>query len=298
MNIDKYIRVFRINHWIKNLFTIMGSLMYVFVIHPSISGTLIIKIILAFFVSCFLSSVNYVVNEIFDSSFDAMHPQKKYRPIPSGRISVYKLCISAILLFVITFIISLPLFDSHFNIWLFTLFIAGLVYNVPPIRAKDIPFIDVISESINNPIRLFIGWYAVSPPESVPPISIMFFFWTFGAYILTAKRIAELKLLGEDSQVYRITFRYYTPGNLTTFLILYAVSSVSCYIYFSLRHEYSLLFSMPFYIVFLVWYARLAYKKETVVMNPEYIFKYPALTFYIILSCLFTLLNLIVYGYK
>ncbi len=37
----------------------------------------------------------------------------------------------------------------------------GVVYNVPPFRTKDRPYLDVISESINNPIRLTIGWAMV-----------------------------------------------------------------------------------------------------------------------------------------
>jgi hypothetical protein len=34
----------------------------------------------------------------------------------------------------------------------------GIVYNVRPLRTKDKPYLDVISESINNPLRLTIGW--------------------------------------------------------------------------------------------------------------------------------------------
>ncbi len=30
----------------------------------------------------------------------------------------------------------------------------GLVHNVPPVRSKELPYIDVLSESVNNPIRL------------------------------------------------------------------------------------------------------------------------------------------------
>ena len=31
----------------------------------------------------------------------------------------------------------------------------GTLYNIPPIRMKDMPYADVLSESINNPIRIF-----------------------------------------------------------------------------------------------------------------------------------------------
>ena len=31
------------------------------------------------------------------------------------------------------------------------------VYNVPPVRSKDQPYVDVLSEAINNPLRLLAG---------------------------------------------------------------------------------------------------------------------------------------------
>ena len=48
----------------------------------------------------------------------------------------------------------------------------GIFYNVPPLRTKDKAYFDVISESINNPIRLLIGW-AIVDPTSLPPGSII-----------------------------------------------------------------------------------------------------------------------------
>jgi len=38
--------------------------------------------------------------------------------------------------------------------------VMGLAYNVPPVRLKGWPYLDVLSESINNPIRLALGWLA------------------------------------------------------------------------------------------------------------------------------------------
>jgi decaprenyl-phosphate phosphoribosyltransferase len=41
-----------------------------------------------------------------------------------------------------------------------SLWIMGCIYNIPPVRSKDKPYFDVLSESVNNPIRLMLGWYA------------------------------------------------------------------------------------------------------------------------------------------
>jgi len=49
------------------------------------------------------------------------------------------------------------------------LLIMGVVYNVEPLRSKDKPYLDVISESVNNPIRFLVGWFVLAP-EAIPPI--------------------------------------------------------------------------------------------------------------------------------
>ena len=39
------------------------------------------------------------------------------------------------------------------------LLVAGLVYNLPPLRFKDWPYLDALTESLTNPIRIAIGWH-------------------------------------------------------------------------------------------------------------------------------------------
>ena len=47
----------------------------------------------------------------------------------------------------------------------------GILYNVKPVRTKDIPVLDVLSESVNNAIRLLTGWFAVTG-VFLSPVSI------------------------------------------------------------------------------------------------------------------------------
>lgn len=294
MNISTYIKVFRIDHWIKNIFTLIGSFGAIFISDAGHSWTLYLDIVLAFLLSCFVSSVNYVINEILDASHDALHPLKKHRPIPAGQITLHKLVISAVLLLVITFGVSFVIFDMPFNISLLALLIAGLFYNVRPVRAKDIPFVDVVSESINNPIRLFIGWHAVGA-SLFPPISVIVFFWVLGAFLMTAKRIAELKLLNKhNGSLYRPTFKYYTMKNLTTASVIYAVVSLIAYIYIAHNHKNSLYYSLPFYILFVLWYMKLTYENESIVMDPEHFYKRPVFCCYVIFCGIFTFLALLI----
>ena len=56
----------------------------------------------------------------------------------------------------------------------------GIIYNVPPFRTKDIPYLDVLSESLNNPLRFILGWHMII--DSFPPSSILISYWMGGAF--------------------------------------------------------------------------------------------------------------------
>ena len=50
--------------------------------------------------------------------------------------------------------------------------ILGVLYNVRPVRFKDRPYLDILSESLNNPVRLILGWTIIEPIY-LPPASII-----------------------------------------------------------------------------------------------------------------------------
>lgn len=74
----------RPHQWIKNLFifpalVFSGNLFHIHMLLESIS---------AFFIFCGLSGAVYALNDIMDIAEDRGHPQKRHRPIASGRIPV------------------------------------------------------------------------------------------------------------------------------------------------------------------------------------------------------------------
>src|SRR3546814_13826242 len=71
----------------------------------------------------------------------------------------------------------------------------GLAYNVPPLRTKEVPYLDVLSESVNNPLRLAIGW-AMIDPGSLPPVSIIMAYRFGGDFLMGTKRMSEYREIG------------------------------------------------------------------------------------------------------
>ena len=151
--IRKYIRIMRLDHWIKQLFILPGLLAAVLLTHTPLSRELALRLCAGFFATCLIASANYVINEWLDAAFDKFHPTKKYRSVVSegvdGRI-VWLLwgCLS-VLGFALALLVNIPFLLMC--VWLWAM---GLVYNVRPVRTKNIPILDVLSESVNNAIRL------------------------------------------------------------------------------------------------------------------------------------------------
>ena len=115
-----------------------------------------------------VASANYVINEWLDRDFDKFHPTK------SGRPAVQKQLRGNIVLFEWLALLGVGLacaFATSKAMFLTAGVFAlqGVVYNVPPLRTKDKAYLDVISESINNPLRLIIGW-AMIDPTTFPPL--------------------------------------------------------------------------------------------------------------------------------
>ena len=99
-----------------------------------------------------ISSSNYVINEILDAPFDRLHPTKKNRPAACGLVHIgwgYTQWILMMLAgLALARMLSLGFLLSALALW-----VMGCIYNISPVRSKDLPYVDVLSESVNNPLR-------------------------------------------------------------------------------------------------------------------------------------------------
>ena len=89
-----WLKLIRIKQWVKNAF-VLAPLLFSFQF-TDISSVL--SALYAFFAFSLIASAHYIVNDIQDREKDALHPQKKHRPIASGVISVKKGLVAALLL--------------------------------------------------------------------------------------------------------------------------------------------------------------------------------------------------------
>ena len=265
-----YIKIARPDHWIKNMFIVPGIVIALLLTKEPIK---ILPIIIGFLATCFISSANYVINEWLDAEFDKYHPTKKSRPVVTGNMKFKFIMIEYAILAILGLALSL-LINKYFlyvEIWLLVM---GVLYNVKPIRTKDVIFLDVISESVNNMIRLLLGWFAVTA-SSLPPVSVLFGYWMAGAFLMGTKRLAEYRMIGnpELAGKYRRSFKYYSEMTLLGSSFFYALCATFFIGIFLVKYRIEYLLAMPVLFFLFAYYIMLAYKEDSAVQKPEKLYK-------------------------
>jgi len=277
----EYFAIARPDHWFKNVFMLIGVVLAFFYRPELVESFSIFKTAWAFMATCIIASSNYVINEILDAPTDRSHPVKFARPIPSGRINLKVAYLEWIGLAILGAWMAWQINITFFLTGL-TLLAMGVVYNVPPIRSKNLPYLDVLSESINNPIRLVLGWCVVST-AFVPPVSLLISYWMIGAFFMATKRFAEYRSIGDPARAaaYRGSFQYYDDNKLLVSMFFYATAAALFLGVFIIRYRLELLLSVPLIAGFFSYYMHVALKPESSVQAPEKLYRERGLMIYL-----------------
>ncbi len=274
MTLSPYIRIARPDNWFKNVFMIPGIILAFFFQGTHLSGPILLHILAGLAVACVVASSNYVINEIVDAKKDMLHPEKRTRPIPGGLVKLPLAYTEYVLLSVIGifcgFLISPTFGWSALLLW-----VMGIVYNIYPIRTKRLPYLDVMSEAVNNPIRLAMGWYSVGSLAS-PPLSFFMAYWMFGAFLMAAKRFAEYRMLGEaNAAAYRESFGYYNEERLMGSIVFYAALFAMMSGIFIARYRIEMILATPLIAYAMAFYFHLSFKPNSPVQHPEFLYREP-----------------------
>lgn len=291
--ITPYLQIARFDHWFKNVFMLPGVVFAYYVQPDLFCGLSMLHIMIGLLAAGFVASSNYVINELLDAPYDALHPVKKFRPIPSGGINTSLVYIEWIGLALIGLLLAASL-GMQFFLVAFWLWVMGCLYNIPPFRSKDKPFIDVLSESVNNPIRLLLGWYATGILV-LPPVSLLLAYWMIGAFFMAIKRFAEYRKIAdaETAANYRCSFRYYNEERLLISIMYYAVAFGLFFGIFLMRYKMELVLSAPLIAGFMAWYLHLGFIENSPAQYPERLYKERAFNLY----CVFCSLSLLLLLY-
>lgn len=270
-----YLAIARLDHVTKQVFIIPGIVL-AFALHRVPINHAAIPILIGFCSAVAIASANYVINEWLDREFDAFHPKKSARTAVNKKLSPTIIYAEYAVLLLVGLLLAANLGHAFFfTSLLFAL--SGVVYNVKPMRTKDRAYLDVISESVNNPIRLTLGWTMVDP-SALPPSSLMLACWTGGAFLMGAKRLSEYRDISASAGVaalqrYRKSFNSYTSENLTVSTFLYAILSAFFIAVFLIKYRIEYILAFPFLSVLFALYFWLSLLSNSVAQRPERLFR-------------------------
>jgi 4-hydroxybenzoate polyprenyltransferase len=281
-----YIQIARIDHWFKNSFMVLGVVLAVFY-DPGLAGwSSVPPLALAVFATCLVASSNYVLNELLDGPTDLLHPEKRNRPVPSGRVKAGWAYAEWLLLAAAGLGLSFGL-NRYFGLSALTLWILGIAYNVPPVRTKEWPYLDVISESANNAVRLLLGWFALLT-ALFPPVSLLLSYWMVGAFFMATKRFAEYRQIADPARAagYRKSFAHYTEERLLLSILFYATAAALFAGIFIVRYHVELILFVPVAAGMFTYYLRIGLQPNSPVQNPEKLYREKGFLVYMVCSFL------------
>lgn len=280
-----YVQMARVDHWFKNAFMLAGVILALFV-EPGLLRLDVLPVLaLALLATCLVASSNYVLNEMLDAPYDRKHPVKKDRPAAAEKVRRRYALAEWLGLGALGIGLGL-LVNPLFAAAALALWVMGVVYNVKPVRSKELPYLDVLSESVNNPIRLLLGWFPLIQ-DKVPPLSLVFSYWMVGAFFMALKRFAEYRAIGDRATAirYRRSFKHYDEQRLLVSVFFYAITAALFAGVFIVRYHFELILGIPVGAGFLAWYLKLGLEPDSPVQNPERLYRRRGFLLYT-LACL------------
>ncbi len=278
--ISPYVQIARPDHWFKNVFMLAGVVLAIFYFFD-LAAFSWLMLGIGLLSTCLVASSNYVINEILDAPTDRDHPVKCQRPIPAGLVSLPVAYAEWLMLAAVGIGLA-ALVNPAFLGTATALWVMGLIYNIPPVRSKELPYVDVLSESVNNPLRLMLGWFIVNP-VAIPPLSLMISYWMIGAFFMASKRFAEYRSINDPAvaAAYRKSFDYYDDDRLLVSMFFYGSAAALLLGVFIVRYKLELLLSVPIIAGFFAMYMHVTLKPDSPVQNPERLYRERGLMIYL-----------------
>ena len=271
-----YLRIARADNWSKNLAMFAGvGLALLFAEHHAPLSWW--PTLLSFVALCLSSSANYTINEYVDARFDQFHPIKRNRAGVQTPLAIELVILQYLLLCVTA--CTAAVWAGTGVLWVTLVYLAcAWLYNLPPIRLKDVAYADVLLESVNYPFRIVIGWFCVLP-SFLPPSSVLLVAWGVGAFMMCVKRLAELQIFTDPAQAvaYRKSYRHYDVKRLMLAAFFYALLTAFATTVFLLKYRIELILVMPLISAWFVGYLSLGFRSSELVIYPEKLLRQPGL---------------------
>lgn len=217
---------------------------------------------------CVISGAIYLINDICDLEKDRLHPKKKQRPLPAGRLSPTTAATAAVLALIVglagAFWLNLP-----FGLVALTYAVLTCGYSF---WFKNVAIIDVILLAMGFVLRAIGGVFVIRVPEG-PEIALTPWFVVcvgfLALFIAICKRRHEL-LFVKDSTEHRKVLEEYTPEFLNQMISVSTSATIFAYTLYLItvfgvdsdRDGLKMLMTLPLVVFGVFRYLYLVYRRS------------------------------------
>ena len=237
------IKSMRPRQWIKN-----GLLFIALIFDKQLTNwPALLRVTLGFVLFCLLSSLVYIINDLVDFNADQNHPQKRHRPIASGKLSKRTAQIACIVIALAFFIPAIWL-SIEFTLIGLTYLLLNLAYST---WFKHTPILDVMILASFYVLRVGAGVTLIEVNRFSPWLYV---FTTFLALFLgISKRRAELNLLAGEANSHRKALEGYTLSLLDQLILIVSGCTIITYSLYTfsapnLPANHTMMLTIPFVI--------------------------------------------------
>ncbi len=212
-----------------------------------------------FVLFCMISSSVYIFNDLMDVDADRLHPVKKNRPIPSGKLPVPVALAAGTILALLAVGLGY-LLDWQFALTVLVYFSMILVYSK---WLKHIPILDVLILAAGFVLRVHAGTTLIVVERFSPWLYVLMSL--LALYLGFGKRRAEMTLLASDTASQRKVLDGYTIPLLDQFITIVSGTTIlaySLYTFFRLPDNHTLMLTIPFVIYAIFRYLYLIQVKQ------------------------------------
>lgn len=192
-----------------------------------------------FIAFCCASSTAYILNDLLDRENDLHHPDKRKRPIASGKISVIPASLLTSVLLICACIMAWKV-SGTFLLYLAAYLLLSIGYST---KFKSIVLLDIFCISAGFLLRLQAGGVAFGVP-----ISEWLFLSVFllSIFLSTGKRLSEKQQLEDSAKHHRKALAAYPREFLEGTMYMTGGTVLVTYtMYVIARHSPVLLYSVP-----------------------------------------------------
>ncbi len=238
------IKTMRPRQWVtKNIF-IFAALVFD---KQLLNAEAFLRTLAGFVLFCFISSSVYIFNDLADVEADRQHPEKKNRPIASGKLPVGAAWAAGIMLVIATLGTAYFLAPG-FDVVLVIYFLLNMAYSK---WLKHIAIVDVLIIATGFVLRVHAGVTLIQVERFSPwlyvVMTLLSLFLGFG------KRRAELALLAHGAGSHRKVFEGYTLPLLDQYILIVSGTTIVAYSLYTFSapnvpENHSMMLTIPFVV--------------------------------------------------